>query len=188
MDEGLKGLGPKRKPTLEVLRNFESGRGNAGTVDTQLGQLSDRELGDLAKFVEIGGWRGILKEGTLRVLGERISARRGVSAAYAKGDAESPIANVAPQQEVAPVIRRANPSTPTAQATQERPAERVIAATSVQAAQATQAAQRIHPAQPTGLRVTDVGAERTRREPLSAPRGQVSRSSTRPPEGRGPRW
>ena len=188
MAESLGSLGANRKPLLNELREVDSGRKSAVAVDTQLGRLDDSQLRTLARFVEQGGWRGELGESTLRVLGERISARRGVSTVYENRTAQSPISDVVPQQaaEALPVAEEAvigvavSSDVRAVQSASPRPGYRVVDLRTPRAPVNEPARAPVRPpVQP---------AVHERREPLSQPRVAVSRGSSRPAEGRGSRF
>lgn len=191
MAESLGSLGANRKPLLNDLREIDAGRKSAGAVDAQLGKLDDGQLNVLARFVKQGGWRGELGESTLRALGERISARQGISAVYEGGVAVSPISDVAPQQddgipEASPVAAEAAvvatvaSQVRTVQAASPRPGYRVVDLRTPRAPVNEPARAPVRPpVQP---------AVHERREPLSQPRVAVSRGSSRPAEGRGSRF
>lgn len=209
MAESLGSLGANRKPLLNGLREFEAGDKSVQHIDAQLNQLDDSQLTVLARFVEQGGWRGEVGESTLRVLGERISARLGVSKVYAAESEQSPIADVVPEQAAVPVFSsevgapeiavpeavlstaaavNAQVNQPPARPVQ--PGIRVVdlrtPGRAQQAPQATRLPQAAQiPQAPRAPQPSFAAQPHERRAPLSTPRDSVSRSSSRPPEGRG---
>lgn len=186
MAEGLKSLGPVRKALLDEVRAVDAGRG-IDELDAKLERLDVGQLNLLQRFLSEGGWRDMVKDATLRILGERISARQRVEGVYASGDAGKPIEDAVPKQVSAVVERpfegRANAG---ASVPESQP---VVAATSNRASQVvSEVPKRGYGTvdfRTSGVRTTGFAAPAERREPLSPPKTSVSRWSYRPPEGRG---